>query len=356
MDRNLKLEKYLIIGLFAWAFFSLTLGLIAPILLGFFLAMVFHPIHKLLRKTLAGRETISAGLLTVGLTIGVIVPLVYMGAVIGKDLMNFANSLKDLPTLVDGESLTPDNSSINLDFLLRFKERIYSKIEKIVAIPRSELDTQLNWVASTLGTELAKFLGFIAKSAPKLGLEIVFFILALFYGLLDGSKLGLYLKQTLPFNENEYQAFKQTSQQVTRGVILGSLLSGLTQGLLIGLGFWIFDIPRPFFFGLMTLIFSFIPFVGSAPAGIGGTIYLYANEHSGAALGMLIFFLVATFSDNVIKPLALKGKSELHALVALISVLGGLGLFGFSGLFLGPLSAALAIEGFRILGKSKTPN
>jgi predicted PurR-regulated permease PerM len=267
--------------------------------------------------------------------------------------MEVANSLQELPPRMGDPTALPEAGNLNLDFLLKFKERVYGKIGRWFPIPSSELDSYLNWFAKTVGAELAGFLGFLAKSAPALGLEIVFFVLALFYGIMDGSKLNAYIQKVLPFDIPEYQQFKTTSQQITRGVILGSLLSGITQGLLIGIGFWIFGVPRPFFFGLMTLVFSFIPFVGSVPAGLGGAIYLFANERTGAAIGVLIFFGVATLSDNIIKPWALKGKSELHALVALISVLGGLGLFGFSGIFLGPLSAALAIEGFNLLIRNK---
>src|SRR5205823_2573263 len=97
------------------------------------------------------------------------------------------------------------------------------------------------------------------------------------------------------------------------------------------------------FFGSITVIFTFIPLFGGLPTGLGGVIYLILQHRYGAAIGMGIAFALASISDNIAKQWVLKGHSELHPLIGLISVLGGLKLFGFSGLFFGPLIAALTI-------------
>ena len=45
--------------------------------------------------------------------------------------------------------------------------------------------------------------------------------------------------------------------------------------------------------------------------------------------------------DNVVRPLLLSGKARMNTLVLLISLLGGVSAFGFIGIVLGPLVAAL---------------
>ncbi len=97
-------------------------------------------------------------------------------------------------------------------------------------------------------------------------------------------------------------------------------------------------------FGVITGILSFVPMIGSIPTAWGGVLYLLIDGRTGAALGMAVAAILTAVSDNILKPWVLKGKIELHPLLGLTSALGGASLFGFSGLFLGPLIAALTIE------------
>jgi predicted PurR-regulated permease PerM len=77
--------------------------------------------------------------------------------------------------------------------------------------------------------------------------------------------------------------------------------------------------------------------------GIGGTIYLLSIGKPIKAIVMLGAFGLAGISDNIVKPLVLKGKTALHPFLGLISVLGGLKAFGVAGIFLGPVITALTI-------------
>ena len=51
-------------------------------------------------------------------------------------------------------------------------------------------------------------------------------------------------------------------------------------------------------------------------------------------------FCVVSTVDNIIKPLVLHGQSKLHPLLALLSVLGGVGALGPIGIFVGPIAVA----------------
>ena len=53
----------------------------------------------------------------------------------------------------------------------------------------------------------------------------------------------------------------------------------------------------------------------------------------------MLFRSVSTV-DNVIKPIVLHGQSKLHPLLALLSVLGGVGALGPIGIFVGPIAVA----------------
>jgi predicted PurR-regulated permease PerM len=49
---------------------------------------------------------------------------------------------------------------------------------------------------------------------------------------------------------------------------------------------------------------------------------------------------VVSVADNIIKPIILHGQSNLHPLLALLSVLGGVRALGPIGIFVGPMAVA----------------
>jgi predicted PurR-regulated permease PerM len=75
-----------------------------------------------------------------------------------------------------------------------------------------------------------------------------------------------------------------------------------------------------------------------APAGI----YLIVTGSTGKGIFVLLFCLLVVSSvDNFIRPWVVSGKVELHPLVLLFFILGGVEVFGFLGIFIGPVVASV---------------
>jgi predicted PurR-regulated permease PerM len=94
--------------------------------------------------------------------------------------------------------------------------------------------------------------------------------------------------------------------------------------------------------GVMMGLLSFLPMFGSALVWAPAAIWLALSGSLTkgiilAAVGLGIMGQV----DNVLRPLLLSGKARLSTLVLVISLLGGVSAFGFIGIVLGPLVAAL---------------
>ena len=369
MQRNRILEQYLLVGLVLVYFFWMNLGVVQPVLLGLFLALVMSPLqNRLTRASHASHEGpteslinavrgyglssgLAATLLTLGLVVLVILPLTYIAVVVTKDAATLSTTLAN----IKGEDWTTAQTQAGPgdDFnFLGFVKGLYERVSGFLPLSEADLQEALKAGATRIAGFSAQLLGSVAASLPKMGMESVIFVMALFFGLSDGAGLAQMLKDLLPFDPKEVELFASTTEKVTRGVVVGSLISGITQGLLIGFGYGALGVPRGLFFGTMTAICSFIPFVGAIPAGIGGAIYLFAHGRTGAAIGMMIVFAISSTSDNIVKPLALRGQSAMHPLLAFISVLGGLSLFGVAGLFLGPVIAALTLASLDLLIRS----
>jgi len=110
-----------------------------------------------------------------------------------------------------------------------------------------------------------------------------------------------------------------------------------------------------FLWGVLAFVLSFIPLFGTTPVTLGAAIYLFASGRQGAAIVMLVGMVVIGASDNLVRPLVASGSGNLHPLLTLVAIFGGLAAIGASGIFFGPIIAALAVWALGYQGRIKAP-
>ena len=127
--------------------------------------------------------------------------------------------------------------------------------------------------------------------------------------------------------------------QISRAVVLATLLSAVAQGILAGFGYWLAGLPSVFLLTLLTMVMALVPFVGATVVWLPACLWLYVYEERTWPAILLAIYCVAVVStaDNLIKPWVLRGKSKLHPLLALLSVLGGVQALGPLGILVGPM-------------------
>jgi predicted PurR-regulated permease PerM len=128
-----------------------------------------------------------------------------------------------------------------------------------------------------------------------------------------------------------------------RSVILATVVSGAMQALIYTLISFIVGANKTPMIGLTVFLASFVPLVGAAPVTFGVALYhlLVVNRVAGVIL--LVTAVVVSLVDNVIRPWVMKGAGNLHPLLGFIAAFGGLQMFGFLGVFLGPIIAGLFV-------------
>src|SRR5882724_10216223 len=126
-------------------------------------------------------------------------------------------------------------------------------------------------------------------------------------------------------------------------VVQSMVVTAATQGVLAGLGYWLIGgLSFSVFLGFLTALASFLPLAGPAFVWSGTAVYLAFTGHLGRATGLAIWgVLVVSTADNWIKPLFIGGRAKLPTFLLLISILGGLQVYGFLGVFLGPVVLAI---------------
>ena len=97
---------------------------------------------------------------------------------------------------------------------------------------------------------------------------------------------------------------------------------------------------------MITFFMAFIPVIGSAPISIALIIYSLMNAQFTSGVIIIIAAIIAASIDNIIKTYMLTGEgtSGVHPFVSLLALIGSFGLFGFAGLFLGPIICELAFQ------------
>lgn len=166
-------------------------------------------------------------------------------------------------------------------------------------------------------------------------------LLALFYFLRDGRELKRQIIALSPLGDEHDEKILRKMAQAVYSVFMGSIAVAIIQGILTGLGFTIFGVPSPALWGSIASVAALIPGVGTSLIVVPGILYLFFTGATTHAIGLLIWGLLAVgLIDNFLGPIFVNRGIKVHPFLVLLSVLGGLSLFGPIGLVLGPIILA----------------
>lgn len=188
-------------------------------------------------------------------------------------------------------------------------------------------------------------------------LSLGFFVLfsAAYVFATEGERMLGWVEENTPLPARHVERLAAAFQETGRGLLVGVGLTGLVQAVIATIAYAALGVPRALVLGLLTLIASLVPSVGTALVWVPVTIGLaLAGQRTEAIVLAVVGVAFISVVDNVLRPVLCRwGKLELHGLVVLLSMLGGLALLGGWGLLLGPLVVRLALEGLRIAKEEK---
>ncbi len=193
---------------------------------------------------------------------------------------------------------------------------------------------------------VSRNLGGAFASTAHLLLGLFVSLIALYYFLKDGRRFVRLIIMYSPLADRDDHAVLQKLDMVMHSLIRGGLVIAVLQGLLTGIGFYLFGLPSPILWGSVAGIAAILPTIGTAFVTLPAFLWLLVSASLPeaflfAAYGLMIIGLV----DNILGPRIIgRGKGvEIHPLPVLLSVLGGLGVFGAPGFLIGPMVLAFLI-------------
>lgn len=195
-------------------------------------------------------------------------------------------------------------------------------------------------VANALWAQTQRLVGGVAGFF----FNLVIIIFTLFFFLRDQDEVLKVVRDFLPLSERNASGVFQRVHDVIRASVIGGGAVSVSQGILAGLGFWALGIPSPLLWGVATMFFSFIPLVGAAGVWVPAAIVLLIKGSWVKALILALYgTLVISLVDNVLRPMLIGDATRLHTLMIFFSILGGLQVFGFLGLVMGPVVLAVGL-------------
>jgi predicted PurR-regulated permease PerM len=195
----------------------------------------------------------------------------------------------------------------------------------------------VNWVSR----QAVGVLGGVASGT----LNLVLALLTQYYLLVASDDMWPRVQRLLPFTPAHSDHLRQRFHDVTDGTMRGIVLVASVQGALVGLAFVVVGLPNALVWGTVTAVASVLPLLGSALVWVPGALALLLMGSTGKAIGLALFgALVVGNLDNVLRPIVLQGRAQLHPLTTLVGAFAGVGAFGLIGILLGPLAITWFFE------------
>ncbi|PYS38151.1 MAG: hypothetical protein DMG14_18755 [Acidobacteria bacterium] len=175
-----------------------------------------------------------------------------------------------------------------------------------------------------------------------LGLFVMFSVM--YYGFVEGETFVTRIRQLLPLEPSLKDSLFYELRTITQAVLYGQVMTAVVQGSLGALGLLVFGVPNWLFWGAIMIIIGFLPLVGTALVWGPAAVALILDGATARGIGLLIYGAAIVMNvDNVLRPRLMSGRTKVHPAFILIGVLGGLKVFGFVGLLVGPLILALLV-------------
>lgn len=313
------------------AFVGLIQDFLLPIFWATVLATIFYPLYRWCNAVAGNRSSLASAVTILLIILLVLVPLGLTGFAITSEIsalyQRMASGELNPEALVERvERSIP----IATDFLAQWD----LNVEKL----RAEVSNAAVNTSRYLATEAVAF----GQNALRItGLTFVMLYL-LFFFLRDGVSLLETIVEAAPIGDDRERRLLNKFAEVARATLKGTLVIGLVQGIIGGLLFWILGIEGAVLWGVVMGLLSLLPAVGAAIVWIPAAALLLLTGEVAKGIVLLAGGIVLIgLADNVLRPLLVGRDTQMPDYLILIATLGGLTLFGLSGVVIGPVIAAL---------------
>jgi predicted PurR-regulated permease PerM len=304
---------------------------ISALLWAVILSFSTWPVYKWLEKMFGGRKTLAASVMTVLLIFVFIIPIVVFGASFADEAKTLISKIREISAkgppeipawVVNAPLIGPEIEKFWQEWSLDHN-RLLDALKPYVMTAREKM------LAGGFAVGHAFF-------------QLLLSIIVCFFFYRDGEETARSFANFLRRIAGERtDVLIKVAADTTKGVLYGIMGTAAAQAIVAGTGFLIAGVPGSLLLGFATFFFALIP-MGPPFIWIPVALWLFFYKSAGWGIFMALWgFLGISGIDNVVKPLLISHGVNLPFVLILLGVLGGVIVFGFIGVFLGPALLAL---------------
>lgn len=336
--KNNKIFFHIMLAGIAFLAYKLIAGYLSMVILALILAILFNPVYNFFYQKLWKRSALATLMTLVTMTLTFLVPFIFILSITFSQALTFVNDVQDY---VRGREISYDTVSKevfdrtrNVPYFSEYtQEEITTQLQESEARLRANSQQYLTSVSTYLGNIVLGASLFVADRLPK-AIIFIFFLVG-FLPTID--KLIGFLKKVSPLDDDIDDLYIRRVIAMSNAMVKGTLFIAIIAGLVQGLFFWIAGVDYVMFWTLIMIFLSIIPIgAGVVALPVGLALILFGHVWQGM-LVILSFFILTSNIDNVLRPKLVPKEAELHPLLVLIGVLGGIQVFGFLGIVYGPV-------------------
>lgn len=321
---------FLILGIASVAFLAILMPFFEPILWAITLAVLFRPVQNFILARFKQRENLASLLTLLIILFTVIVPALSLSIAVGKEGVSLYQSIA--------------NGEIDLSGPISWAQATWpSLVERAesVGVNIEEIKQKLSSSALQGSQWAMAHIFAVGQNTLRFGIMFFLMLYLLFFFLRDGKKMIEIIIHTLPIGDESERILLAKFAEVSRATIKGTLVVGIVQGTIGGITLSLLGIESAIFWGVVMILLSILPAIGSALVWLPAAIYLITSGMiiKGIILIAVGVFIIGTI-DNILRPILVGRDTKMPDYLILLSTLGGIALIGISGFVLGPVIAA----------------
>ncbi len=331
--RHTQYAQFAIVAALIVGCIAVLLPFVGTLLFAVVIVVTAWPFYVRLLAALRHRHTLAAAVMALLLVVLLAVPMSLLSGNLAGIIEMVTQQLR--PMIENGLPAEPPPWLANLPLLGQLLADYWHKL----AESREELNNLLQQFADP-----ARRLALTAVKISAQGLlQLLLVTLFVFFIFRDAH---LYAQALLTAAHKLGGRLGERMLGLARGTITGVMVgiigTAAAQAVVGMVGYLIAGVPAVMMLTFATFLFAMVPVIGPTLIWGGAAFWLYEQGQTGWAIFMLLWGMLGISSvDNFIKPILISRTAAQPLLLIVVGVFGGVLVFGFIGIFLGPTLLAL---------------
>jgi len=336
-----KVVPFIMFVLIILLLFKLVQPMITVLLSSILLTYISFPLYKKIVKRIP-HKSISIILTLLIIVIIILVPFIFLAFEVTQQGYYFSNSLSNNieKGALFGFGCTSAESKV-CSFLNQAERFSIEKLSQF------GLDQKLQNLLFVFKEKMTN----IFLSIPLMIAHIFLTLIISYFILKDRKNILKKIIEFLPLRKKNINRLIKEFTNITHTIIYAQLFVALVQGIIGTIGFYIFGVPFPIFFGVLLALCALIPMIGTGIIWVPASLFLvlsgyFSHNHwiLWKGIGLFLYSLLITSTiDNLLLIKIVHTKTQVSQIVVIVGVIGGAVMFGIVGIFIGPILLPLLI-------------